>query len=62
MRFSSVFQLPAMPQHPAAAARPAAPTESAVEPAAQHVPGDDLPDDLDARVRLIGEWQLGEAD
>ena len=62
MRFSSVFQLPAVPQHPAAPVREAAPAEdaneaSAVTPAG---PAQDLPDDLDARVRLIGEWQLGE--
>jgi len=33
--------------------------EIAEQPAAA-APGLDLPEDLDARVRLIGEWQLGE--
>jgi hypothetical protein len=59
MRFSSIFQLPAVPPQPAAAddaARPAAAQQQPLE--AQPAP--DLPDDLDARVRLVGEWQLGE--
>jgi hypothetical protein len=61
MRFSSVFQLPAVPQHPAAApVRELAPVEKITDPAVQSTPGEGLPDDLDARVRLIGEWQLGE--
>ncbi|MEJ8836496.1 hypothetical protein [Ramlibacter sp. AN1133] len=60
MRFSSVFQLPAVPQQPAAPAREAAPADKAIEQAATPAPGQELPDDLDARVRLIGEWQLGE--
>ena len=64
MRFSSVFHLPAVPQHPGAPVRKAAPTDQADRqpPAesAQATPGPELPDELDARVRLIGEWQLGE--
>ena len=60
MRFSSVFQLPAVPQQSAATVREAAPTEAMGEPPAPALPGQDLPEDLDARVRLIGEWQLGE--
>jgi hypothetical protein len=60
MRFSSVFQLPAVPQQPAAPVRDAAPLAKTNEPPAQAMPELDLPDDLDARVRLIGEWQLGE--
>jgi hypothetical protein len=58
MRFSAVFQRP----RPQTAAREepvrteSAPPEAAVVP----VPPA-LPDDLDARVRLIGEWQLGES-
>jgi hypothetical protein len=60
MRFSSVFQLPVVPQQPAAPAREAASAEHTAEPPAAPAPGEDLPDDLDARVRLIGEWQLGE--
>ena len=65
MRFSSVFQLPAVPPQPATAAPGVAPADDAPArqpedgPATQ--PGTDLPDELDARVRLIGEWQLGEA-
>jgi hypothetical protein len=61
MRFSSVFQLPAVPQQDAAPVQAAATTrpESAEQPPAA-APGPDLPEDLDARVRLIGEWQLGE--
>jgi hypothetical protein len=59
MRFSSVFQLP-LPLPRAAPAtepvRPAAPvTETPRAPLPQ-----DLPEELDARVRMIGEWQLGE--
>jgi hypothetical protein len=65
MRFSSVFQLPAVPSQSATAAPEAAPADEAPvrqqAAAAEAVPGTDLPDDLDARVRLIGEWQLGEA-
>jgi hypothetical protein len=59
MRFSSVFQ-PAVPgaesAGPDALRTPAEERAAAPQPAAQ-----DLPDDLDARVRLVGEWQLGEA-
>lgn len=61
MRFSSIFQLP-LPQRLAAEA----PAPACAEP--QALPGPqmqaalpDLPDDLDQRVRLVGEWQLGEA-
>jgi hypothetical protein len=65
MRFSSVFHLPAVPQHPAAPVRKAASTDQAdrQQPPAQGAPaapGQDLPEDLDARVRLIGEWQFDE--
>jgi hypothetical protein len=63
MRFSAVFQLP-LPLPRAAQAEPvrteAAPiivAPVAVEPSRWPL---DLPDDLDARVRLVGEWQLGE--
>jgi hypothetical protein len=55
MRFSSVFQ-PASPRSESRAEE--MPREQA-EPAA--IPVQDLPEDLDARVRLVGEWQLGEA-
>jgi hypothetical protein len=60
MRFSSVFQPPAMrPQ--AASARVPAQTDQAPPHTAAPPAGEELPEDLDARVRLIGEWQLGEA-
>jgi hypothetical protein len=59
MRFSSVFQ-PTVPGAESAGAdalrAPAEERAPESRPAAQ-----DLPDDLDARVRLVGEWQLGEA-
>lgn len=54
MRFSSLFQTP-LPQHPAAQAEPAG---EAQPPAS--LPAPELPDDLDARVRMVGEWQLLE--
>ena len=60
MRFSSLFQLPAVPPHPAAPAGEVAPVEKAIEPAPPSAPAQELPEDLDERVRLIGEWQLGE--
>lgn len=56
MRFSSIFQQASQPQE----VRREEPARE--NPQAQvTVPGQDLPEDLDARVRLIGEWQLGEA-
>ena len=55
MRFSAIFQQP-VPQ------REARPEEAVREnPPPATSPGQDLPEDLDARVRLVGEWQLGEA-
>lgn len=56
MRFSSAFQNSRPPQ-PKRSAEPRATEEASRTPAP---PPQDLPDDLDARVRLIGEWQLGE--
>lgn len=60
MRFSSLFQPAAPDAEPAGAdaLRTPAEEERAVEP---QEPVHELPDDLDARVRLVGEWQLGEA-
>ena len=61
MRFSSIFQLPAVPVQPAVATEGvAAARTDAQEPpvAVRALP--ELPEDLDARVRLVGEWQLGE--
>lgn len=54
MRFSSIFQQASQPQE----ARREEPLPEV--PQAQAAPGPDLPDDLDARVRLVGEWQLLE--
>jgi hypothetical protein len=67
MRFSNIFQLstsqrtPAQAQHalnepPPSEFRPSDVAPLVVAAAVE------VPDDLDQRVRLIGEWQLGEAD
>jgi hypothetical protein len=63
MRFSAIFQLPAVPMQPAAPAREAAAADlSANEtPSRPAAASPELPDDLDARVRMVGEWQLGDA-
>ena len=55
MRFSSILQPAAPPPEPVRAEPPG--------DMPQPVPASagNLPDDLDARVRLVGEWQLGEA-
>lgn len=66
MRFSSIFPWNASPPQPPRDAELAARAaqEEAQRPAVQRpapvgvVP--ELPDELDVRVRLIGEWQLGE--
>ena len=68
MRFSAIFQLPLPLPRAAqegeavgvesAAIVPAAPAPATSEPSRWPA---DLPEDLDARVRLVGEWQLGEA-
>lgn len=57
MRFSSVFQHN-LPRQPATEAP--VPAEAKPEPPA-HPPAQELPEDLDARVRLVGEWQLLES-
>ena len=59
MRFSSLFQLTAVPPQPAVAA-PVLREDESVQPARAAPALPELPDDLDARVRLVGEWQLGE--
>ena len=62
MRFSTVFQLPLVPRltaegpAPVRVEEPAAPKSP--PPAAAALAA--LPEDLDQRVRMIGEWQLGE--
>ena len=55
MRFSALFQTP-LSQPTAAQAEPVPET-----PPPPALPVQDLPDDLDARVRLVGEWQLLES-
>lgn len=55
MRFSALFQTPL--SQPTVA--PVEPVPETPPPAA--LPVQDLPDDLDARVRLVGEWQLLES-
>lgn len=56
MRFSSIFR-PAQP----APRKPQAPEPVRAQPdEAAKTPPAELPDDLDARVRLVGEWQLLE--
>jgi hypothetical protein len=55
VRFSSVFQQPV----PVPSPRPAEALRE-VSPELPAAPAAELPDELDARVRLIGEWQLGE--
>lgn len=61
MRFSSLFQMPLTPR--AAAVPPAAArVEEPLVPIAVAAAADsELPEALDERVRLVGEWQLGDA-
>jgi hypothetical protein len=67
MRFSSAFTLPlplvptAQPGERVRAAQDT-PSQRGTPVAAEPAPRgpQDLPDELDARVRLVGEWQLGE--
>ena len=67
MRFSAIFQLPLPLPRAAQDGEPAAVEPASVVPvAAARAAAEssrwpaDLPEDLDARVRLVGEWQLGE--
>jgi hypothetical protein len=67
MRFSSAFTLPlplvrtAQPGERVRAAEDAPSQRGAPVVAEATRRGlQDLPDELDARVRLVGEWQLGE--
>lgn len=58
MRFSSIFQLP-LPRLRSAQPPLRAEEEPAVVPMPHERPAG-LPEELDERVRLVGEWQLGE--
>jgi hypothetical protein len=64
MRFSSIFHLPLSQRLPAQAAQHAltepVPSDFLTSDVAPLAVAAELPDDLDQRVRLIGEWQLGE--
>lgn len=56
MRFSSIFQRKPRP-------REARPEETSTRENPQpttSLPPAELPEDLDARVRLLGEWQVSE--
>lgn len=57
MRFSSIFQWPLPLQQ--SAQSPLRAQEPVVAATPQECPVT-LPDQLDERVRLVGEWQLGE--
>lgn len=59
MRFSTLFQLSAPPRSPCAPV-PLIEVQAREVPAARETLAPELPEDLDARVRLVGEWQLGE--
>jgi uncharacterized membrane protein len=50
---------PAVPPPQPVATKPASQQQQQPQPHSPP-PAHELPDDLDARVRLIGEWQLGE--
>lgn len=54
MRFSSLFQPKPPASEQAQPERPRDAAQGSVDAAPE------LPDELDARVRLVGEWQLGE--
>ena len=60
MRFSTVLQLSAASRLPAVAAAPAPAATRALETGPGAEPPRELPESLDERVRLVGEWQLGE--
>lgn len=57
MRFSAIFQH-SVPQQPAGE-EPLRAESPSDRPQPAALP--ELPDDLDARVRLVGEWQLFES-
>lgn len=57
MRFSSVFQLPLMHRADAQSAQPRKTPVAPLQVAEPSTDYGDLPEDLDQRVRLVGEWQ-----
>jgi hypothetical protein len=59
MRFSSIFR-PPLPSQDAEAAG-SRPAETPALPVLRPGAAPELPEALDERVRLVGEWQLGEA-
>lgn len=63
MRFSTLFQSPERQPQGQAPSQPRRPVPPPLTqaPVAREAAAPELPEDLDARVRLIGEWQLGEA-
>jgi len=65
MRFSAAFTLP-LPLPAGAQPGGVAPGRTTGTPSLPVAPpaetARDLPDDLDARARLVGEWQFGEPD
>ena len=62
MRFSSLFHKPLTPRAAAVALQPARVEQPLVPIAvAAASPDSELPEALDERVRLVGEWQLGDA-
>lgn len=59
MRFSALFQ--SRSSRPLREGEPAVMAETVAAPRAEAPPAaQELPDDLDARVRLLGEWQVSE--
>jgi hypothetical protein len=56
MRFSSIFRRQPKPGAP----RPEETLPRENPQPATSVPPPELPEDLDARVRLLGEWQVSE--
>ena len=65
MRFSSIFHFTSAQPNPAQAQHALTepvPSEFQSSDAAPLLAAEPQPDDLDQRVRLIGEWQLGEDD
>ena len=56
MRFSSIFQRQPRPRE----ARPEETLAREKPEPSTSLPPAELPEDLDARVRLLGEWQVSE--